>query len=44
MEGDILMSSTPEYDWPACVPLGVFDEANRMLNILSEYLLFLEDE
>ena len=39
-----LMSSTPEYDRPACVSQEVFDEANRMLNIVSDQLLFLEDE
>jgi len=44
MEGDILMSSTPEYDWPACVSQEVFDEVNRMLSFISESLLFLEDE
>ena len=43
MEG-ALMRSTPEYDRRACVPPEVFDEANRMLNILSDPLLFLEDE
>jgi len=43
MEG-ALMRSTQEYDRRACVPPEVLDETYRMLNILSEPLLFLEDE
>jgi len=38
------MSSTPEYDWPACVSQEVFNEVFMIFNILSDLLLFLEDE